>query len=61
MISVNSLFDNFKSLSDNKKDALLYRDSCFDENENRFVLEATKTCIKFMKIPWIPSWIMIQL
>ena len=40
--SVNSVFDNFESLSVNsKKDVLLYSDSCFDENKNKFILEAT--------------------
>ena len=43
--SVNSVFDNFESLPDNnKKDIHLYRDSRFDENKNRLILEATITC-----------------
>ena len=47
MNSVNSSFDNFVSLSDNNnKDVLLYGDSRFDENKNKFILEATITYIK---------------
>ena len=43
MNSVNSVFDNFGSLSgNNNKDVLLYNDSRFDENKNKLILEATK-------------------
>ena len=33
----------------NKKDVLLYADSCFDENKNKFILEET---IAFIKYAW---------
>ena len=47
MNSVNSAFDNFVSLSDNNnKEVLLYGDSRFDENKNKFILEATITYTK---------------
>ena len=42
MNTVSSEFDNFVSLSgNNKKDVLLCSDSRFDENKNKFILEAT--------------------
>ena len=40
---VNSICDNFDSMSDNvKEDLLLYGDSRFDENKTRGILKATK-------------------
>ena len=40
--SVNSIYENFNSLSDNnKKDVLLFGDPSSDGNTNRFILEAT--------------------
>jgi len=47
MNSVNSVFKNFDTLSDNvKKDVLLYGDLHLDGNINKFILEATITYIK---------------
>ena len=47
MGSAKSSCDNFESMSDkNKKDVLLHGDFRFDENKNRFILEATKKYIK---------------
>ena len=46
MNSVNSVFQNFEFMSDNKKDLLLFGDSRFDENKNKVILEATITFIK---------------
>ena len=46
MNSVNSVFQNFEFMSDNKKDLLLFGDSRFDENKNKVTLEATITFIK---------------
>ena len=38
MNSVKSTLDNFKSLPDNdKKDILLYGDSCLDNNKNKYL------------------------
>ena len=40
MISVKSVCHNFESMSDNnKKDVLLYNDSRFDENKDKFNIE----------------------
>ena len=45
--SVKSVYHNFKSMSDNnKKDVLLYNDSCFDKNENQFILKSFINHIK---------------
>ena len=45
--SVKYIFEGFDSLSDNaKKDLLLYGDSRFDINKNKFILEATLFYIK---------------
>ena len=42
MNSVNPVMDNFESLSDNsKRDVILYGDSRFDENKNKFILEGS--------------------
>ena len=47
MNSVKSVSGNFNSLSDNvKKEILLYGDPRLDENENKFILEATLSYIK---------------
>ena len=47
MNTVNSILENFESLSDTvKKDILLYGDSRLDGNKNKFILEATLTYIK---------------
>ena len=47
MNSVNSIIPNFESMNDNmKKDILLYGDSRFDENNNKFILEATINYLK---------------
>ena len=44
--SVKSVFDNFDSLSDNKKrDVILYGDPRFDTNKNKLILESTITYI----------------
>lgn len=44
--SVNSVFRNFVSLSDdNRKDVLLYGESRFDENENKLISEETNQYI----------------
>ena len=41
------IFEGFDSLSDNaKKDLLLYEDSRFDINRNKFILEAKLLYIK---------------
>ena len=59
MNSVNSVLSNFESLSDNnKKDVILYGDSRFDGNKNKFILEAT---ITFLKDSLDPFLIMILL
>ena len=45
--SVNPLFDNFETFSDNiKKDILLYGDSRLDVNKNKLILEATLIYIR---------------
>ena len=45
--SVNSVSDNFGSFSDNdKRDILLYGDTRFNINKNKFILESTITYIK---------------
>ena len=45
--SVNSVSDNFESFSDNdKRDILLYGDTRFNTNKNKFILESTITYIK---------------
>ena len=47
MNTVKSIFQTFESLSDNaKKDILLYGDSRLEWNKNKFILEATLTCLK---------------
>ena len=47
MNSVKSVYNNFESLSDNtKKYILLYGDPLLDQNQNKFILEATITYIK---------------
>ena len=47
MNSVNSVFDNFESLSDNnKKDVLLYGDSRSDKDKNKFIQETSITYLK---------------
>ena len=47
MNSVKSVYNNFESLSDNaKKDVLLYGDPFLDQNNNKFILEATIDYIK---------------
>ena len=47
MNSLKSVYDNFKSMSDNiKKNVRLHGDSRFDEVKDRFILEATITYIK---------------
>ena len=46
MNSVKSVCDSFESMSDVKKNVLLYGDSRFDEVKNRFILKATITYIK---------------
>ena len=45
--SVNSVSDNFESFSNNdKRDILLYGDTWFNTNKNKFILESTVTYIK---------------
>ena len=44
--SVKPVSENFNSLSDVKKDVLLYGDPRLDENKNKFILEATLSYIK---------------
>ena len=47
MNSVNSIYENFDSLSDNnKRDVLLFGDPSSDGNTNKFILEATLLYIK---------------
>ena len=47
MNSVKSVIINFKSMTDNRKqDILLYGDSRFDENKNKFILEGTINYLK---------------
>ena len=47
MNSVKSVSDNFEYLCDSdKKDTLLYGDSCLDKNKNKVILGATLTYIK---------------
>ena len=47
MNSVKSVIINFESMTDNRKrDTLLYGDSCFDENKNKFILKATINYLK---------------
>ena len=47
MNSVKSVLNNFESLSDNnKKEILLCGDSRLDNNNNKFILEATINYIK---------------
>ena len=47
MNTVNSIHENFDSLSDNnKKDVLLFGDPSSDGNTNKFILEATLLYIK---------------
>ena len=47
MNSVETMFENFKYLSDNfKKDVLLYGDPRLDENTNKSILKATLLFIK---------------
>ena len=47
MNSVNSIYRNFSSLSDNnKRDVLLFGDPSSDGNTNKFILEATLLYIK---------------
>ena len=47
MNSVNSIYENFDSQSDNnKKDVLLFGDPSSDENTSKFILEATLPYIK---------------
>ena len=48
MNSVKSVLNNFESLSDNnKKEILLYGDSRLDNNNNKFILEATINSERF--------------
>ena len=45
--SVKSVIINFESMTDNRKrDILLYGDSCFDVNKNKFILQATINYLK---------------
>ena len=47
MNSVKTVCDNFESISDNvKKNVLLYGGSRFNEDKNRYILEATITYMK---------------
>ena len=47
MNSVKSVIINFESMTDNRKrDILLYGDSRFDENKNKFILQATINYLK---------------
>ena len=47
MNSVKSVIINFESMTDNRKrDILLYGDSRFDEDKNKFILEATINYLK---------------
>ena len=51
MNSVNSIYENFDSLSDNnKKDVLLFGDPSSDGNTNKFISEATLLYIKSTEI-----------
>ena len=47
MSSVKSICNNSESMTNNNKiTLLLYGDSCFDENKNRFILQSS---IKYIK------------
>ena len=47
MNSVKSVIVNFESMLDNRKrDILLYGGSRFDENKNKFILQATRNYLK---------------
>ena len=47
MSSVKSVYENFESLLDKDKEAiLLYGDSRLDDNKNKFILEAVIVYIK---------------
>ena len=47
MNSVKSVIISFESMTDNRKqDILLYGDSRFDENKNKFILEAAINYLK---------------
>ena len=47
MNTVKSVIINFESMTDNRKrDILLYGDSRFDENKNKFILQATINYLK---------------
>ena len=47
MNSVNYVFENFDSLSDNKKtEVLLYNDPRFDKKTNKFILDTTISYVK---------------
>ena len=47
MNSVKLIIPNFESLTDNDRiDILLYRDSRFDENKNKIILEVTINYLK---------------
>ena len=51
MSSIKSIHENFESLSDKDKEAmLLYGDSRLDDNKNKFVLEAVIVYIKSFEI-----------
>ena len=55
--SVKFVYNNFESMPDNaKKDLLLFRDSWFNENKNKVILEATISYIKILKILWFSFW-----
>ena len=55
MNSVKSVLNNFESLSDNnKKEILLYGDPRLDNNNNKFILEATINYIKTLKDSLVP-------
>ena len=50
MNSLKSIIPNFESLTDkNRIDILLYRDSRFDENKIKIILEATINYLKNSK------------
>ena len=47
MNSIKSVIINFEFMTDNRKrDVLLYGDSRFDENKNKFILQATINSLK---------------
>ena len=55
MNSVKSICNNFESMTDNNKiPLLLYGDSHFDQNKNKFILQLSKKYKNNLKVLWVP-------